>query len=196
MVSPSWYAWPPLPDRSSTNDRLKQNGLGGLTAWRWIFVIQGLITCTLAAISYFVLINFPDRMRSSKSRFLSHREYDFITDQINADRGDVRLEPFDLKKYLVAALDINIWGFGLVYFCTTTTAYSIAYFLPLIYREGMGFSMGASLCLFAPPYVAAGITMFATSWIGDKYRIRGPIIVFNAMLALIGLPLMVSFPPY
>ncbi|GFN19565.1 phthalate transporter [Aspergillus tubingensis] len=166
------------------------NGLGGLTAWRWIFVIQGLLTCTLAAISYFVLINFLDRMRSSKSRFLSDREYDFITHQINDDRGDVRLEPFNLKKYLVAALDINIWGFGLVYFCTTSTAYSIAYFLPLIYRQGMGFSMGASLCLFAPPYVAAGITMMATSWIGDKYRLRGPIIVFNAMLALIGLPLM------
>ncbi|GLA96323.1 hypothetical protein AtubIFM57143_003788 [Aspergillus tubingensis] len=89
------------------------NGLGGLTAWRWIFVIQGLLTCTLAAISYFVLINFLDRMRSSKSRFLSDREYDFITHQINDDRGDVRLEPFNLKKYLVAALDINIWGFGL-----------------------------------------------------------------------------------
>lgn len=87
---------------------LEQNGLGGLTAWRWIFVIQGLLTCTLAAISYFVLINFLDRMRSSKSRFLSDREYDFITHQINDDRGDVRLEPFNLKKYLVAALDINI----------------------------------------------------------------------------------------
>ncbi|PYH91854.1 MFS general substrate transporter [Aspergillus ellipticus CBS 707.79] len=166
------------------------NGLGGLSAWRWIFVVQGLITCVLAAIGYFVLIDFPDRMRQAKSNFLSDPEYDFILQQITTDRADVKLEPFNLRKYLVAALDINIWGFGLIYFCTTTTAYSLAYFLPLIYREDMGFSEGASLCMFAPPYVAAGITMYATSWVGDRYRLRGPILVFNAVLTLVGLPLM------
>jgi hypothetical protein len=104
----------------------------------------------------------------------------------------VTIEPFNLKKYLSAGLDINIWAFGFIYYSTTTTAYAISYFLPIIYRQGMGFSMGASLCLFAPPYAAAGILMFATSWIGDRYHIRGPILIFNAILTIIGLPLMAS----
>ncbi|KAE8380242.1 MFS general substrate transporter [Aspergillus bertholletiae] len=166
------------------------NGLAGLTAWRWIFVIQGLLTCVLAFISYFVLIDFPDKMKTSRRSFLSDAEYDFIIDRINRDRADVTVEPFSMRKYLSASLDLHIWGFGFVYYCTTTTAYAIAYFMPLIFREGMGFSQGASLCLFAPPYAAAGIVMFATSWVADKYRVRGPIILFNATLTLIGLPLM------
>ncbi|KAH8433927.1 uncharacterized protein LDX57_011563 [Aspergillus melleus] len=167
-------------------------GLGGLSAWRWIFVIQGLLTCVLAAISYFVLVDFPDRMAESKRKFMKKNEYALILRRIEKDRADVTVEPFNLRKYLTAGLDLNILGFGLIYFSTTTTAYAITFFLPLIYREGMGFSQGASLCLFAPPYAAAGILMYATSWIGDKYRIRGPIIIFNGLLTLAGLPLMVS----
>lgn len=128
-------------------------------------------------------------------RFLSAEQYDFVIRRINEDRADVTLEPFNLSKYLRAGLDINIWAFGAIYFCTTSTAYALVYFLPIIYREGMGFSMGASLCLFAPPYAAAGVVMQTTSWIGDRYRMRGPIIVFNALLTLIGLPLMVSSSP-
>jgi MFS family permease len=169
-----------------------QHGLGGLTAWRWIYVIQGLLTCVVATIGYFVLIDFPDRMKNNKQKFLSEGEYEFIIRRITKDRADVTIEPFNLKKYLSAGLDINIWAFGFIYYSTTTTAYAISYFLPIIYRQGMGFSMGASLCLFAPPYAAAGILMFATSWIGDKYHLRGPILIFNAILTIIGLPLMVS----
>lgn len=137
-------------------------------------------------------------MKNSKRKFLEPREYDLILQRIERDRSDTFVEPFNWRQYLAAGLDLNIWAFGFIYFSTTTTAYAISYFLPLIYREGMGFSMGVSLCLFAPPYAAAGIIMFVTSYIGDRCRIRGPILVFNAVLTLIGLPLMVShiFRPF
>jgi hypothetical protein len=56
----------------------------------------------------------------------------------------------------------------------------------------MGFSVGASQCLVAPPYIFAGIVMFGTSYLADKFHLRGPALVFNSVLALIGLPIMVS----
>lgn len=133
-------------------------------------------------------------MKESKRKFLSDDEYDFILRRIEKDRADVVLEPFNLKKYLSSALDINIWGFGWIYYCSTTTAYAVTYFLPSIYVKGMGFSQGAALCLYAPPYAAAGILMCVTSWIGDKYRIRAPILIFNALVTITGLPLLVWFP--
>ena len=54
----------------------------------------------------------------------------------------------------------------------------------------MGYSVGASQCLVAPPYVLAGIVMYGTAWWGDKYHMRGPVVVVNALIALIGLPIM------
>lgn len=146
----------------------------------------------IATIGWFVLVDFPDKMKNNKRKFLEPREYDFILQRIEKDRSDTTLEPFKWSRYLGAGLDLNIWAFGFIYFSTTTTAYAISYFLPIIYQEGMGFSVGVSLCLFAPPYAAAGIVMFVTSYFGDKYRVRGPILVFNSILTLIGLPLMVS----
>ena len=54
----------------------------------------------------------------------------------------------------------------------------------------MGFSLAAAQCLVAPPYVAAAIVMFTQAWFADKMKLRGPTVVFNAILGLIGLPLL------
>ena len=57
----------------------------------------------------------------------------------------------------------------------------------------MGFSIGESQMLTAPPYGGAAIVMFICAWVGDKYRVRGPLMLFTCSLSLIGLPLLVSF---
>lgn len=54
----------------------------------------------------------------------------------------------------------------------------------------MGFSVGAAQCLVAPPYAFAAIVMYTTGYLGDKYHLRGPIIIFNMVLCLVGLPIM------
>lgn len=64
--------------------------------------------------------------------------------------------------------------------------YSIAFFLPIILRNGMGFSVSMAQCLVAPPYVAAAIVMYGMAWAGDKYHVRSPFILFNGVMALIG----------
>jgi hypothetical protein len=79
----------------------------------------------------------------------------------------------------------------MIFFCITTCTYAIAYFLPVILREGMGFSIGASQCLVAPPYLFAGICMYTTSWAADKWRLRGPVLMGLAVMGLVGLPIMV-----
>ncbi|PPJ58371.1 hypothetical protein CBER1_10784 [Cercospora berteroae] len=54
----------------------------------------------------------------------------------------------------------------------------------------MGFTVAQSQCLVAPPYAFAAVVMWVESWIGDKYRMRGPQLIFNATVAIIGLTLM------
>lgn len=77
-----------------------------------------------------------------------------------------------------------------MFFNTTTLSYALAYFLPIILHVNMKFSIAASQCLVAPPYAFAAIVMYTTGYLGDKYKIRSPIIVFNMILCLIGLPIM------
>jgi hypothetical protein len=65
---------------------------------------------------------------------------------------------------------------------TTTNSYAIAYFLPIILRDGMGFSVAKAQCLVAPLYFAAALVMVVQAYYGDKWHLCGPIIVFNAAI--------------
>ncbi|KAJ5151705.1 hypothetical protein N7492_010000 [Penicillium capsulatum] len=168
---------------------MQLNGRHGLGGWRWIFILEGVITGAIGLLCYVFLVDFPDRAAKSW-RFLNAKECEFIVSRINQDRNDGDLEAFSLKKFLKPGLDLKIWGFAMIFFCVTTVTYAIAYFLPIILREGMGFDVGESQCLVAPPYAFAGIIMYGGAWIGDKYRVRGAILTANCILSIIGLPMM------
>jgi predicted MFS family arabinose efflux permease len=168
---------------------MQMGGLAGLNGWRWIFIIEGIMTVVLGMIGYWLLVDFPDAKRKSWS-FLGAREKEWVCARVNADRGDVKAQPFSMAKYLRAGTDIKVWAYAMIFFNTTTVTYALAYFLPLILTGNMGFTVAQSQCLVAPPYVFAGIIMYGTGWAGDKYRLRGPIVLFNCMLCIIGLPIM------
>lgn len=36
------------------------NGVGGYAGWRWIFILEGLLTVAIAIVAYFVMYDFPD----------------------------------------------------------------------------------------------------------------------------------------
>lgn len=168
---------------------MQMKGLANLSGWRWIFIIEGIITILLGFGGYMALVDFPDKAHQSWN-FINEREVKFIIDRVDRDRGDAKPEPFSARKFFRAALDIKIWGYALIYFNTTTVSYALAYFLPVILMQNMGFTVGEAQCLVAPPYAFAGIVMYLTSWVSDKYRSRGPAIIFNMVLCLIGLPIM------
>ncbi|KAF3088032.1 hypothetical protein TWF569_006080 [Orbilia oligospora] len=169
---------------------MQMNGLEGLTGWRWIFIMQGVITCVIAIIAYIFLVPFPDADAHKSWGFLNKSEVNYIIRKVNDDRGDVHLEPFTLIKFLGGGADFKVWCFGLIFCFSTTVTYSLAYFLPIILHGGMGFSIAASQCLVAPPYAFAGIWMFICGWAGDKYKFRGPIIVVNCLSEILGVCLM------
>ncbi|BCR99123.1 putative phthalate transporter [Aspergillus luchuensis] len=168
---------------------MQMGGIQGISGWRWIFIMEGVITGVIGLLTFVFMVDFPEKAHKSW-KFLNERESAFIVRRINRDRADGNGEPFTFKRFFIPALDLKIWGFALICLCSTTGAYAIAYFLPIILQDGMGFSTGAAQCLVAPPYGFAGIVMYTTAWISDRYRIRGPIVAFNAVVGIIGLPLM------
>jgi hypothetical protein len=66
----------------------------------------------------------------------------------------------------------------------------MSYFLAIILSDSLGYGVGVSQCLTAPPWIFAAIMMFLTALVGDKYRTRAPLLVFNAIMSIVGLVLM------
>lgn len=165
--------------------------LPGLAGWRWIFIMEGLLTCIAGLAGYVFLVDFPEKAtQSGWLKFLNEDEAAFVVARIEKDRHDAIPEEFTIGKYLANAGDLKVWGFAALFGLTTTCTYAIAYFLPIILEVGMGFSVAEAQCLIAPPYAVAGIVMFAFAWYGDKYHIRSPFIIFNGLVCMLGLGLL------
>ncbi|CAN8104781.1 unnamed protein product [Discula destructiva] len=168
---------------------MQMSGLGGQTGWRWIFIMFGLITVAIGVMGFWGVVDFPDSKRSSW-RFLSARERAWVVAKVNTDRGDAKIAAFKLGHFMRAGLDWKIWCYALIFFNTTTISYALAYFLPIILNQSLGFSIAASQCLVAPPYLLAAIVMWCTGWLGDRYRMRGVPVLIHMALCIIGLPIV------
>jgi MFS family permease len=53
--------------------------------------------------------------------------------------------------------------------------------------QGMGYTAGVANLLSAPPVVFAVITAFSFAWLGDRYRMRGPVIAAQSIICIVGL---------
>ncbi|OBT46270.1 hypothetical protein VE00_02324 [Pseudogymnoascus sp. WSF 3629] len=168
---------------------MQMKGLGGLEGWRWIFIMEGIITCLLGVAGYLLLVDFPDQAKGARG-FLKDAEVDFVIARIEQDRADTVAPEFNLGQYLRHAGDLKVWGFAALFGLCTTTSYAIAYFLPVILMFGMGFSVAQAQCLVAPPYAAAGIFMYIEAVFADKFRNRCSSVIINACFCLIGLPIL------
>lgn len=163
----------------------KLNGTGGLAGWRWMFLVQGLITIVLGIITYFWMVDFPDQAHNSLY-FLTEEEQRLAISRIEADRKDVQPEPFTWTAILHHAQDPKVYAFACMFFLLNLVSTSLSYFLPIILQSGMGFSPSSSILLSAPPYYYAVLPVLLTSLLSDRYSLRGPVIVFNSLCLIAG----------
>lgn len=54
----------------------------------------------------------------------------------------------------------------------------------------MGFNLGESQILVAPPFAVAALAMWLAGWAGDKYSHRGPILAVCMLVSIFGCALM------
>lgn len=163
----------------------KLNGRAGLKGWRWMFLVQGLISCVLGLITYYWIVDFPEHAQKS-FRFLDQDEQEIAVSRIQKDRGDVSAQKLSISEVLRHAGDPKIYVFCCMFFLLNLVSTSLSYFLPIILQSGMGFSEDQSILLSAPPYYYTVIPVIISSAIGDKYGVRGPIIIFNSACLVLG----------
>jgi len=76
--------------------------------------------------------------------------------------------------------------YAIIFGTTAINTFGVAYFLPVVLRQGMGFSTGLSQLLVAPPYVVSAMCVYISAWAADKYHYKGFMILAWALLSLVG----------
>ncbi|PPR06530.1 hypothetical protein CVT24_001424 [Panaeolus cyanescens] len=159
------------------------DGQGNLAGWRWIFIIEGIITILLASIVYLFVPEFPDQ-----NRFLTKEQTEFVLKRINEDRGDALPDKITWAKVKLHLSDWTIWGYGIIYLFTALPSFAQGFFLPIILK-GMGWSKTAALLLSVPPYGPTIVTTMIVAHYADKLKHRSGFIAGCTLVCLTGLTL-------
>ncbi|KAF5679516.1 hypothetical protein FCIRC_6129 [Fusarium circinatum] len=159
----------------------KMDGVGGLEGWRWIFILEGIVTVLVAIFAFWALYDFPET-----ASFLTEEERAFVVFRLKyqgqqkaAGQSQSRVAQADEFKweYVWAAFkDWQIWVNIFVYWGIVCPLYGISLFLPTIIRN-LGYSSSKAQLMTVPIYITAAILAVVVAWTSDRVGKRSPFIV-------------------
>ncbi|PNS20845.1 hypothetical protein CAC42_2776 [Sphaceloma murrayae] len=171
------------------------DGVGGLEGWRWIFILEGMVTVLVALVAFYALYDYPQT-----ASFLTPEERIFIVHRLTYDGQDVasdsahrvaQSDRFGWHYVRQAFSDWQIWVNIIVYWGYICPLYGIALFLPSIIRN-LGYASTTAQLLTVPIYVTASIITIVVAYIADRKRIRSPFILGGLIFQLIGFVMCLS----
>ncbi|PBK77367.1 MFS general substrate transporter [Armillaria solidipes] len=159
------------------------DGLAGMEGWRWIFLVEGLMTIVLGLLGPIIILDST----AYCGKWLSDEEKKFlILRQKYTETGPVPpAEHFDWKYVKMAFTDWQmIFQIG-IYVTHGALGYSISFTLPVIIKS-LEFTTYESYLIPVPIYIAACVLTYFNSWWGDRRRNRFLHIVVPFTGAIIG----------
>ncbi|KAJ8454321.1 hypothetical protein ONZ45_g19352 [Pleurotus djamor] len=141
-------------------------GKRGIRAWRWLFFIEGSITCTIGFMSMWALPDYPHNTRwitPFESRLAQARLAD---DAGEADKDSN--EDSALKGLVMALKDSKTYVFAMMSI-TQLLGLSFVQFFPTL-TGTLGFSTTVTLLLAAPPWVLASIMCCLNAWHSGSFQ--------------------------
>ncbi|KAF1961134.1 MFS general substrate transporter [Byssothecium circinans] len=170
----------------------KMDGVGGYEGWRWIFLLEGIVTVFLGISCFFLLIDSPQLstrwLRPEEIRFLELQR--FIKDggrfreekQSTVHRRDLKMVLCNWRLYMQAYILL----------CISACSYGTKFTLPSI-TKSMGFSNTNAQLLTVPPYVAGAISAIVFSKLSDRFYWRLPFVAIPLAFIFIGYGVVLSF---
>ncbi|KAK2607957.1 hypothetical protein N8I77_006596 [Diaporthe amygdali] len=168
------------------------DGAGGLEGWRWIFVIEGLMTVVIAGICTLLLPDFP---QNAQSWFLKSEERDRLIDVLEASRGaETKGSAIDQIPLWKVLIDWRIHLFAWCFFCCDITASSIAAFAPTILTE-LGWKSTTAQLMSMPIWASGIVASLSATWLAARINLRAPFVLGGICFQLVGWIIMHVYVP-
>ncbi|RPB21344.1 MFS general substrate transporter [Terfezia boudieri ATCC MYA-4762] len=168
---------------------MQMGGQANFLGWRWIFIMEGILTVLVGCAAYVFIIDFPDKVINTKHQFLTKAEVEIIKFRIDKDRKDSEVDEIAWSTVIKHLRDWKLWVYALLLMCAAMPAYAFALFLSIILKEGMGYSTLMSQLLSTPPVFFSVIVALPLAWYADKTRLRAPFMAFQTITTIVGLSL-------
>ncbi|RAO64239.1 uncharacterized protein BHQ10_000251 [Talaromyces amestolkiae] len=153
------------------------NGSSGLSAWRWLFIIEGAPSCASAVLVWFFLPDYPETCR-----FLNEEDKALAKQRLSVEgtKGNASAMTWaDAKEILT---EWRLYAHYIIYFGISTPFSSLSLFTPTI-TAGLGYEGLLAQLMTVPPYGVAYVVTLAVSYSADHFNARG---LHSAVMSFIG----------
>ncbi|KAJ5095329.1 Major facilitator superfamily domain general substrate transporter [Penicillium alfredii] len=164
----------------------KMDGVGGYAGWRWIFILEGLLTVVVALVAPFAIHDCPET-----ATFLTDAERQFVIHSLRTQHSSDSREmvqdqtKFHFRYVIEAFTDWQIYAGLFMYWGITCPLYGISLFLPSIIKD-LGYTSSTAQLLTVPIYIVAAIVAVFAAWVSDRRKQRSPFILFFMAMIAIG----------
>lgn len=125
------------------------NGLGGLSGWQYLFILEGIPAVLFGLLLWFKMPNYPN-----DAKFLTEEERAFAVARMGPYAPSANDKHFDLAIAKKTLSDPLFWIFAVQYFFMTNSLNAFGYFAPTIVAS-LGFKGYVAQLLTVPPNVFA-----------------------------------------
>ncbi|EMD87165.1 hypothetical protein COCC4DRAFT_209355 [Bipolaris maydis ATCC 48331] len=161
--------------------------VGGLQAWSWLYIIEGLASLIIVPWAWYGLPESP-----SKAKFWTPEQRETMEMRDLKRQEYMGANQFEWSQVISALCTWRMWTGALIQFFQDVILYGFSSFLPSILRNGLGFGRMEAQYLSVPVYLLGGISFFAAARIGDKYRFRGSVLFMLDIFAVIGYAILLT----
>ena len=163
------------------------SGSHGIAGWRWLFIIEGSITCGVAIIAFFVLPNYP-----STTSWLKPEEREYAEWRLLEDTGEADITTASglLQGLKLALKDPRVYLFTLLQHCSLLSQ-TFQYFFPSIVKT-LGYGSIETLLITAPVWIATFLISLVVTYTSGKFGDRSYHIMILQTIAVIGNIIVVS----
>ncbi|KAL2814624.1 putative MFS transporter [Aspergillus granulosus] len=160
----------------------KMHGLANLAGWRWVFIIEGILTCVVAVALFFLLPDFPE-----EAKWLTEEERAYMRAKLAQDSGhagsDASMGLHDVldvfKDYLHWRPHV-LWtdrdGLRICLLC--------AEYHPVVWIRTLLYSI--------PPWAAAFGFSMVVAYLSDKLQNRLAFTIIPMLISMAGLGILLN----
>nr|ADN06231.1 MFS transporter-like protein [Passalora arachidicola] len=162
------------------------DGLGGKGGWAWIFIIEGIATIVVGAVSWWLVFDWPDT-----ASFLTEVERLRLQHRLAKDNLFQVGKDHDKRHVMEALRDWKCWAYSVTEAGSFMVVYAFSLFLPTI-MAGMGYSGTHAQLLTVPPYAVAAVMTVIVNWIADRTQQRGICNMTIVTFAIVGFAMLLA----
>lgn len=144
------------------------DGYDGLPGFRWLFIIEGIITVICATLVLFFLPDYPAR-----ARWLTDDEKDFAETRLRDQAyGGFTKEHATRQQIRETVFSPRMLMHYVAYITDCVPLGSLTFFAPTIVK-GLGYTSIHAQLLTVPPWVVAYVVCLGLSFSADHFNARG-----------------------